>query len=84
VFACEKREGAWGVIYKNVSDWLEKSGEYSDWLKKNGNLSETTALVKYICSLESEGYRIETNEVLLLFKWIRRFASGLIEGEADD
>lgn len=66
-----KSEKAWKEIYDNVSDWLKE--KLSD--KK---------LEEYVCSLNSDEYRAVTNEVLALFTWIRRFASGLIEGDNND
>ena len=69
---------------------LEKGGTHkllcdniSEWLVKNGFYSMPTLLEEYVCALDSDSYRIVTNEVLSLFSWLRRFASGLIEGEAD-
>ena len=74
----------------SVAYALEKGGTYkliygniSDWLVKNGFFMKPTSLEEYICSLDSDSYRIATNEVLALFDWLRRFASGLIEGEDD-
>jgi len=65
---------AWGIINEDVTKWL----------KKKGYLPSDDKLEDYICSLDSDEYRIVTNEVLALFEWIRRFASGLIEGEDDE
>ena len=70
-FACEKG-GAWDLLVKNISCWLVKKKFFAD---KDG-------LKEYLCSLYSDDYRIVTNEVLSLFEWVRRFASGMIEGEA--
>jgi CRISPR-associated protein Cmr5 len=71
-FALEKG-GAWEDLYKDVSEWLIK----------NGYFASPTRLEEYVCSLNSDEYRAVTKEVLSLFEWLRRFASGLIEGEAD-
>jgi CRISPR-associated protein Cmr5 len=66
----------------------EKQGTYkclydhtAKWLKQRGHCPKNTNLLEYACSLESAEYRVVTKEVLALFNWIRRFASGLIEGE---
>jgi len=62
---------------KSEKAWKEIYKNISEWLKKD-NLEE------YVCSLDSDEYRVVTNEVLALFTWIRRFASGLIEGDDND
>lgn len=72
-FALEKG-GAWSNLCDNISDWLIK----------NDYPVKPTKLHEYVCTLNSDEYRLVTNEVLLLFKWLRRFASGLIEGETDE
>jgi CRISPR-associated protein Cmr5 len=69
-FALDKG-GAWGVLNDNVSGWLNKR----KLLPQNAELAE------YICSLNSDEYRVITNEVLSLFEWLRRFASGIVEAE---
>ena len=51
-------------------------------LKELGSLPKDASLIDYVCSLETAQYRVVTKEVLSLFNWLRRFASGLIEGEA--
>ena len=56
------------------------NGNISEWLKKKEYFTGSTNLEEYICSLDSDNYRIVTNEVLALLEWIKRFASGLIEG----
>jgi CRISPR-associated protein Cmr5 len=70
-FAVDKG-GAYTLLYNNISDWLEKKGFFAG-----------EKLEDYVCSLNSDEYRVVTNEVLALFEWLRRFASGLIEGEAE-
>jgi len=65
-----------GGTYKYLSEHI------SGWLKKCLLLPEGVSLETYICGLETAQYRIVTKEVLALFNWLRRFASGLIEGEA--
>lgn len=67
-----KNEPAYQSIYEQTKDWL---------LQDNNpfNISASEDLVKNIISLDSQTYRLMTNEVLFLFKWIIRFADGLIE-----
>ena len=69
-----KKGGAWGLIYGNISDWLRYKCSFA----------EPTTLIEYVCSLDSDEYRVATNEALSFFVWLSRFASGLIEGEPDD
>jgi CRISPR-associated protein Cmr5 len=68
----EKENGPYHSIYEQTTDWL---------LKDNNpfNINVNNDLVKNIISLDSKTYRLMTNEVLFLFKWIIRFADGLIE-----
>lgn len=67
---------AYGLIYKHLTEWL-KSDE-----KSLINIDDD--LVKEIISLKSAEYRAVTNEVLAFLNWLRRFADGLIEGDADN
>ncbi|MCL2425309.1 MAG: type III-B CRISPR module-associated protein Cmr5 [Oscillospiraceae bacterium] len=76
-------------IAASVAFMLDKGGTYdhlydniNGWLKECKLLPEKTTLETYVCSLDSVQYRVVTKEVLALFNWIRRFASGLIEGDA--
>lgn len=64
---------AWSRIYTNISDWLIQ----------NNYFEKPNDLLEYVCSLDSDNYRLVTGEVLALFGWLRRFAGGLIEGEAE-
>ena len=63
------------LIYCNISEWLASNKNLIDFTEK-------TNLDEYICSLDSDSYRIVSNEVLSLFKWLKRFASGQIAGES--
>lgn len=70
------------MVYQQTSDWLKKDpkGLISDRLKAEGN----NDLVQILIDLEDPAiYRAVTVEVLAFFNWLRRFAEGLIEGEAD-
>lgn len=66
----------YGLIYEHLTEWL-KSDE-----KRLINIDDD--LVKAIISLNSAEYRAVTYEVLAFLNWLRRFAEGLIEGEADN
>lgn len=64
-----------GGTYNHLFEHIDK------WLKQCGLISKDTMLMEYICGLETPQYRVVTKEVLALFNWLRRFASGMIEGE---
>ena len=66
---------AYELIYEHTKNWL---------LQDNNpfNISASNDLVNHIISLDSQTYRLMTNEVLFFFKWIIRFADGLIEEES--
>jgi CRISPR-associated protein Cmr5 len=68
----EKGKGPYQSIYEQTTDWLSKDNNPF-------NISTSDDLVNHIISLDSKTYRLMTNEVLFLFKWIIRFADGLIE-----
>ena len=65
------KDNAYNHLYTNIARWLMECKL----------LSGDIELMTYICELETPQYRIVTKEVLALFNWLRRFASGLIEGE---
>ena len=69
---------AYKLIYQNIFQYVNN---YSGGSITNNNDS---ALLSYILNLQSAEYRSLTNEIIKLFEWMRRFAEGMIEGEADD
>ena len=69
-------KNAYDLIYKQTAQWLKRDE------KKLLDISDKDDLVKTIILLESPEYRAVTNEVLAFFNWLRRFADGLIKGEA--
>jgi CRISPR-associated protein Cmr5 len=66
-----KTDNAWGLIYDQITKWLEKDDK---------NLIEITDnnLMKALTEADSPIYRATTIEVLALLNWMRRFAEGLI------
>jgi CRISPR-associated protein Cmr5 len=68
-FAYEKK-GRWEYVYENVDAWLTQCGKEAK-----------ASLIDYICGMQTAEYRVATREVLAFFNWVRRFASGLIEGD---
>ncbi|BBB92065.1 MAG TPA: type III-B CRISPR module-associated protein Cmr5 [Methylomusa anaerophila] len=71
-----KSDTVYAMIYNQTTQWLKQDPKRVIIVNND--------LVKTIISLRSPEYRAATVEVLSLFNWLRRFAEGLIEGEADD
>lgn len=70
----KKNNEAYQLIYNQTAEWLRTDEK----IKPNDDL------LKKIISMDSSDYRAVTNEVIAYFKWLIRFADGLIEGEADN
>jgi CRISPR-associated protein Cmr5 len=73
------RNTSWGLIYNDVKSWLTQD-QKKFLLGTHVNDDLANAVIK----LESPEYRAVTVEVLAFLNWLRRFAEGLIEGEAED
>ncbi len=72
-----KGSKAYKKIEEQFLDWLAEKSHLSDVIgTKSGNLDGR------VIALESAEYRAVTIELLALLNWMRRFAEGLIEGEA--
>ncbi len=69
---------AYNLIYDQTAQWLREDE------KKLLDLKENDDLVMKLISLNSPEYRAVTNEVLAFFKWLSRFADGMIEGDAEN
>ncbi len=69
---------AYKLIYDHTAQWLREDKKNLLGLKQNDDL------VEKIISLNSPEYRTVTNEVLAFFKWLSRFADGMIEGDAEN
>ncbi len=65
-------KNAYDLMYLQTAQWLREDE------KKLPDLQENEDLVEKIISLKSPEYRAVTNEVLAFFKWLSRFADGLI------
>lgn len=85
-----------GNTFAFIQSKAEKNEHYklayeqtTAWLKTEQNklisqkLNEYENLVEALINIDSLQYRMVTVEVLAFFNWLRRFAEGLIEGEAD-
>lgn len=72
----ENPKNAYDLIYEQTKQWLKKED------KSLIDINEGDDLVEKIISLDSPEYRAVTNEMLSFFKWVSRFAEGLIEDES--
>lgn len=77
-FSKGKDGNAWELLYNDIQLWLR---EHRAFLL-NGNLN--AELVHAVIQMDSAEYRAVTIEVLAFLTWLRRFAEGLIEGEAEE
>lgn len=68
---------AYQLLYDQTAEWFMRQGKDLIELVRDDDL------VEKIVGLNSTAYRVATREVLALFFWLRRFAEGLIEGEAE-
>lgn len=77
----ENPKNAYDLIYKQVTKWLESEpkGLLAAELKRANR-----ELARVVVSIDSALYRAVTVEVLALFNWLKRFAEGLIESEAEE
>ncbi|MDZ4709990.1 MAG: type III-B CRISPR module-associated protein Cmr5 [Saprospiraceae bacterium] len=75
----EGNKTSWGLLYDDLNSWLRQ--EHKKWL-----LGETPSddLSEAAINLNSPDYRALCIEILAFLNWLRRFAEGLIEGEADE
>lgn len=74
----EGQKTAWGFLYDDLDNWLRK--DHKVWLLGKNPPSD---LSEAAINLDSSEYRAVTVEVLAFLTWLRRFAEGLIEGEAE-
>lgn len=70
-------QNPWGLLYQQIEDWLRED-------EKRLIDVEPGRLAKQLTLETSATYRAVTVEVIALLSWIKRFAEGLIEGEADE
>jgi len=75
----EGQKTSWGNLYDDLNSWLRNS--HKIWLL---GLNPPADLSEAAINLDSQEYRALTVEVLAFLNWLRRFAEGLIEGEADN
>ncbi len=74
----DKAGYAYKKLYEHITEWLKNDDKQLIALSANDDL------VEKVISSYSQMYRAVTVEVLAFLNWLRRFAEGLIEGEADE
>ncbi|PZM66780.1 type III-B CRISPR module-associated protein Cmr5 [Paenibacillus dendritiformis] len=55
----------------------------SEWLKRQGMIEDPDFLMKAITEQTRDGYKRMTRETMSLVMWMKRFAEGMIESEAE-
>lgn len=78
VFSKADEKSPYTLIYHQTKTWLNHEP------KGLIRLSNDAELAQEFVQRDSAEYRAITVEVLAFFTWLKRFAEGLIEGEADD
>lgn len=72
-----QRDNAWGLLYNQIESWLKEDDKHLITF-------DDSKLLEKLLETESYEYRAVAVEVLAYLTWLRRFAEGLIEGEADN
>lgn len=78
----DKEQGVYKIVGNSIVDWLKKDEKYKNY--GLGGLSDLKSLTEGVVEINSPEYRALTIEVLAFFIWLRRFAEGLIEEEAEN
>ncbi len=78
-FIKSKNKDAYDLIYKQTYKWLSTDDKLGIFASASSD-----DLVAIIIDQKSAKYRYLTVEVLAFFNWLRRFADGLIDGDAND
>lgn len=72
---CYAKGGQYRTIYNQIGVWTaQKQPDILNRYSENRNVE----FVKIVVSMNSNDYRIISNEVLALLDWMRRFADGMI------
>lgn len=72
------KEMVYCEIYKIIEKWFRE--KFSDVASYQADVELIEAIVK----LESPEYRLATNEAMALLNWMKKFVSGMVEGETND
>ena len=78
VLSKSEKGNAYDLIYKQIEMYLRSQSA------SRIRLPNQIDLVQWIVSCNSTEYKYASREILSFFNWLRRFAEGLIEGEADE
>ncbi|MCF7859661.1 MAG: type III-B CRISPR module-associated protein Cmr5 [Candidatus Cloacimonetes bacterium] len=78
----DKEKHVYETVGTHIVKWLIQDDKYK--IYNLVKFTDLKGLVANITSLNSSQYRALTIEVLSFFKWLRRFADGLYEGEDDE
>ena len=78
----DKEKEIYKMVGNSIVDWLKKDEKYKNY--GLGKLSDLKSLTEGVVGINSPEYRALTIEVLAFFNWLRRFAEGLLEEEAED
>jgi len=73
------KNNAYTLIYSQIQDYMKSQCQTRIQMPQ-----EKSDLLEWVISCNSNDYRYITDEVLAFFNWLRRFAEGLSEGEAND
>lgn len=77
-FIKTKSDKAYETLYRHLFAWVKEDPNRVITWKENEDFT------KQVISLNSDEYRLVTIEIMSFLNWLRRFADGLIEGEADN
>lgn len=78
----DKEQGVYKIVGNSIVDWLKRDEKYKNY--GLGKLSDLKSLTEGVVEINSPEYRALTIEVIAFFIWLRRFAEGLIEEEAEN
>lgn len=78
----QSKGGTYEFIGEQVLKWLKKDEKRI--LSDAESIKSLKDLNAKIVSIDPSEYRALTIEILAFFNWLRRFADGLIEGEAEN
>lgn len=74
-----KDGNAYDILYSQMTDYLKSNNTTRIKIP-----SENNDLVGWVISCDSTTYRYITQEFLAFLNWLKRFAEGMIEGDADE
>ncbi|HOK34159.1 MAG TPA: type III-B CRISPR module-associated protein Cmr5 [Fervidobacterium sp.] len=78
VLSKSEKGNAYDLIYSQIEMYLRSQSA------SRIRLPDQIGLIQWIVSCNSTEYKYASREILSFFNWLRRFAEGLIEGEADE